>query len=271
MGFWRPCITKALRSELEVITLNLNNLKYDTLKLLSGRYMVEKEKIASKTYTHDEIKALLKNTKEEIPPASGARDWKDNPTRFKLREAKHFLNIAHYEYTKYINFTTNENRDTLLFTLSAFLSSIRSITGNYMDSQYGDKPGFKEWYKKQNLGSDPEIVFLNKARVGFVHLKPRVIATQRGVPLQGTMRLVYSKGDPRKETELPLPETLPPGPEPLQITTYDVIFPLDEEMAKLGLKEDLPVMEYCDRQYKKIESLVFKCEELFLKGFIRGG
>lgn len=225
--------------------------------------MDEREKRTLETYPLDELLARLNGNKEEIPPASGARDWIDNPTRFKLREAKHYLNISHYEYTKYINFTTNENHDTLLFTLSAFLSSIRSITGNYMDSQYGDKPGYKEWYKQQNLGSDPETVFLNKVRVDFVHLKPRVIATDRGVPIQATMRLVYSKGDPRNETESPLPETLPPEPEPLQITTYDVIFPLDEEMAKLGLKEDLSVMEYCDRQYKKIENLVYNCEKLF--------
>jgi hypothetical protein len=229
--------------------------------------MAEKGKFTIKAYALDELLAKSKNSKEEIPLASGAEDWIDNPTRFKLREAKHFLNIVHNEYATYLNNTTDKNRDTLLFSLSAFLSSIRSITGNYMDTQYGNKPGFKEWYKKQNLGNDPEIVFLNKVRVGFVHLKPRIIATDRGLNYQVTTRIVYSDGDPRKKTEPPLPETLPPEPGPIQITTYDVIFPLDDEMAKLGLKEDLPVIEFCDRQYKKIERLVFECEELALKGY----
>lgn len=225
--------------------------------------MDEKEKVTSKTYTLDEILALSKSSGEEIPPASGARDWIDNPTRFKLREAKHYLNIAHREYTNYINNTTNENRDNLLFSLSAFLASFRSITGNYMDSQYGKKPGFKEWYKQQNLGSDPELVFLNKARVDFVHLRPRIIATTRGINFQATMRLVYSNGDPRKETEPPLPETLPPEPALTQITTYDVIFPLDDEMRKFGLINDLSVMDVCDRQYRKIEAIVYECENRY--------
>ena len=149
-----------------------------------------------------------------------------------------------------------------MFSLSAFLSSIRSITANYIQQQYGDKTGFEKWYKQLNLGNDPEIVFLNKVRVGFVHLKPRIMATERGVSSKFHARLV-SEGDPREKTASSLPETLPSEPKPLQITTYDVIFPLDEKMAQLGLKEDLPVMEYCDRQYKKIETIVHECEKQF--------
>ena len=219
----------------------------------------------TKTYTLDDLKAgLSKGRKEEMSPASGARDWRDNPTRFKLREAKHFLDIAHSAYANYVKNTTEDYRDTLLFSLSAFLSSIRSITGNYMQQQYGDKIGFKKWYEQLNLGNDPEIVFLNKVRVDFVHLKPRIIATERGISIEATMRLVYADDDPRKTTAPILPETLPSEPKPVQITTYDVIFPLDEEMSKIGLKEDLSVMEYCDRQYKKIETIVYECEKQFV-------
>ena len=225
--------------------------------------MDEKEKVKLKTYNQDEISALSESSGEEIPHTPGPRDWRDNPTRFKLREAKYYLNVAHHKYTNYINDTTYENRDSLLFSLSAFLASLRSITGNYMDSQYGRKPGFKEWYKQQNLGSDPELVFFNKARVDFVHKKPPVIATALEIGTQATMRLVYSDGDQRKETEPPLPETLTPEPALTQITTHDVIFPLDDEMKKIGLINDLSVMNICDKQYKKIEAIVYECENRF--------
>lgn len=231
--------------------------------------MDEKEKLTSKTYTLEEILALSKSNSEEIPPASGARDWIENPTRFKLREAKHHLNTANCEHMNYLQTTTDENRDNLLFSLSAFLSSIRSITGNYMDKQYGKNPRFKEWYKQQNLGSDPEIVFLNQLRTDYVHLRPRIIATERGLTSAITTRIVYADDDPRKKLVPPLPETLPSEPPIIpQITTWDVIIPLDEDMRKLGLDKELPVLDYCDRQYKKIENLVFKCEEQSLKGFI---
>lgn len=231
--------------------------------------MDEKEKLTSKTYTLEEILPILNGNSEEMPPAFGARDWIENPTRFKLREAKHFLSIAHYEYMRYIQTTTEKNRDNLLFSLSAFLSSIRSVTGNYMDRQYGTNPGFKEWYKQQNLGSDPEIVFLNQLRTDYIHLKPRIIATERELTYAITTRIVYGDDDPRKKQVPPLPETLPPEPPIIQqITTYDVIIPLNEDMRKLGLDKELPVLDYCDRQYKKIETLVFNCEEQALKGFV---
>lgn len=224
--------------------------------------MDEIDNTASKTYTLEEILAL-QSKGEEIPPASGARDWIDNPTRFKLREAKHFLNAAHREFTNYLQNTTDENRDDLLFSLSAFFSSIRSITGDYMGSQYGDKPGFKIWYQQQNLASDPELVFLNKIRVAYVHLKPRIIATERGVSCGLKANVVYGDTDPRKETAPPLPETLSVEPVTFETTTSDLIFQLDEEMKKLGLDKDLSVLDFCDRKYEKIKSLVYECESRF--------
>jgi hypothetical protein len=163
----------------------------------------------------------------------------------------------------YINNTNDKNRDALLFNLSAFLSAIRSITADYMQKQYGEKHGFSEWYKQQNLGSDPEIVFLNKVRVDFIHLNPRIITTERGASISATGLVVYSDNDPRKKTAPPLPETLPPEPTPIQITTYDVIFRVDDEMIKIGLKNDLSVLDFCHRQYEKLEDLVNRCEERF--------
>jgi hypothetical protein len=231
--------------------------------------MDEKEKVTTKTYTFKELLEILKRGKEEIPPASGARDWLDNPTRFKLREAKHHLNIAHREYMIYLRTTTYDNRDNFLFSLSAFFSSIRSIKGNYMDKQYGKYPGFKEWYRQQNLGSDPEIVFLNQLRTEYVHIKPRLVATERELTCAMTTRIIYADGDPRKESASPLPEALPSEPPRVpQITTFDLIIPLDEEMIKLGLNKDLPVLDYCDRQYRKVEALVFRCEEQFPKSSV---
>jgi len=50
----------------------------------------------SKAYTLDDLLALTKNSGDNISPASGAKDWIENPTRFKLREARHFLVVSLY-------------------------------------------------------------------------------------------------------------------------------------------------------------------------------
>ena len=84
--------------------------------------MGEEVKKASKikSYPREEFMALMTNDKEEIFPASGANDWIENPTRFKLREAKYFLKQVHATYDDYLKNTTGENRDIFLFSLGAF-------------------------------------------------------------------------------------------------------------------------------------------------------
>jgi hypothetical protein len=140
-------------------------------------YGVEK---SPKTYKLEDIIDRTRNDRRKLSPCSGAKDWIENPTRFKLREAKHFLDKSQEDFEAYLSDTTDENRDILLFDLGAFISAVRSIT-IYMQKQYQDKPNFYEWYcpKQIEMKKDSELKFLNSLRVDFIHIKPCVIVTER--------------------------------------------------------------------------------------------
>lgn len=232
---------------------------------------MDKDVKGSKTYTMDELLqkcgrrggpyspnslALIKTGSQ----TTGGMDWIENPTRFKLKETKYFLDKVLRAYVEYVKETTDENRDELLFNLSAFIAAGRSITGNYMQNQYGD-----DWYKKQKFEFDQELMLLNEMRVEFVHLKPHGIATERGLTYPVTARVVYAEGDPRRLTAPPLPEIQPSEPVTSEPVTYVVVLRPDDKMkGKIpGLADEYNVLEFCNRQYEKYEKLVDECERRF--------
>lgn len=224
--------------------------------------MDEKAKEPIKTITMDDLIARTKN--KEVSPTYGAKDWIENPTRFKLREAKFFLDKAYQAYKSYVLDTTDKNRDNLLFSLGAFFSAARSIT-YYMQSQYAKEPNFWEWYcpKQMSMKSDNELRFLNNLRVDLIHIRPPTITTVRAASYTMDTILVYADDHPLKGTETPIADNLPSKPSESPIKTLDVIFDADEYTAKEGLKEDTKVLPFSYRQLEKLETLVDECEKHF--------
>lgn len=194
----------------------------------------------------------------------GAKDWIQNPTRFKLREAKYFLDKARLAYTTYKEDTTDENRDVLLFSLDSFFSAARSITF-YMQKQYNSKPCFEDWYssKQKDMKGDNELKFLNKLRVDFIHIKTPIIATVREATYMLAAYVKYADNHPLKGTEPPLTDIQPVIPFDTQIKTLEVIFDTNEYAANEGLGKDTEVLPFCDRQLHKFEDLIDECEKRF--------
>ncbi len=226
--------------------------------------MDEGAKEPPKTYTMDDLIAHTKNNEIETLSTSGAKDWIENPTRFKLREAKYFLDKARKAYTTYVVATTDKNRDALLFSLDAFFSAARSITF-YMQNQYAEKPNFWEWYcpKQISMKGDDELKFLNNLRVNFIHIGPPTITTVRADSYGMDCPLVYADDHPLKGTETPVMDMSPSKPLETGVKTLDVIFDADEYTVKEGLKEDIEVLPFCHRQLEKLEALVDECEKHF--------
>jgi len=217
-------------------------------------FMAEEVK-KSKSWNLDELLAMTRDDSQ----ITVGREWRENPTRFKLKETKYFLDQVCHAYTEYIRKTTDENRDVLLFNLSAFLAAGRSITANYMQSQYDD-----EWYREQHFEFNQELRFLTEIRNDFVHKKPQTIIANRGLESSVTARVVYADGDPRKKTAPPLPETKPSEPIVSQPVTYEVVIRPDDKLKKkLGLEDEYNILDFCNRQYKMYEKLVKECEKRF--------
>jgi hypothetical protein len=203
----------------------------------------------------------------QTPANSGLEssiDWKQNPTKFKLREAKYFLDKAKEAYSIYIGNNTAENRDVLLFTLDAFFSAARSITF-YMQKQYDSKSGFSVWYfgKQTDMKSDDELEFLKELRNCVTHITTPTISTIRETSSKFTGYAVYADDRPLKETEPQVSDTKPFGPLGTQIKTLDVIFDPDVYPANRGLKINTEVLPFCCRQLQKFEKLLDECERHF--------
>ncbi len=194
-------------------------------------------------------------------PPDGPKDWIDNPTRFKLKEARYFFDQATAAHNEYVGNTTDENRNLLLFSLGAFFSAARSIT-YYMRTQYGDKNGFWEWYCPQQtkLKYDDEMRFLNHVRVNFIHLGPQQVTTVREQSIQIGTTLVYAPNHPLKDTQPP--DATSTEIQSISPRTVDVIFKADKDTMKKGLKTDMSVLQFCDRQLKKLDGLVSGCEKV---------
>jgi len=203
----------------------------------------------------------------QTPPNTGlerSTDWIQNPTKFKLREAKYFLDKAKEVYSAYVGDNTAENRDALLFVLDAFFSAARSITF-YMQEQYKGKSGFDDWYsdKQTYMKSDDELKFLNELRICFIHIKMPTISTIRETSSKFHSYKVYADDHPLKETESQVSDMKPFGPFSTQAKTLDVIFDPDIYPANSGLKTILEVLPFCGRQLKKYKNLVDECESHF--------
>ena len=226
--------------------------------------MDEEVKKASKSYPLEEFTALMTNGKEEIFPDSGAKDWIENPTRFKLREAKYFFSQAEKTYNDYLENDTDQNRDILLFNLGAFFSAARSIT-YYMQIQYSEKDQFWEWYcpLQRRIKDDREMRFLKDLRVNFIHFRPPIVTTKKIAPLGAEIRMTYHRDDPRYGT--PFPESAPITSVPPKVRATNVIFKAGETIGKKSLPDDTEVILFCSTQLDKLEQLVKKCEKQFNK------
>jgi hypothetical protein len=86
----------------------------------------EVEKEQPKTYSLEEILARTKSNSLDIFPTSGAKDWIENPTRFKLREAKYFFEQVQKTYHDYLNNDIAKNRDILLLVVCRIFCNLDS-------------------------------------------------------------------------------------------------------------------------------------------------
>lgn len=217
-----------------------------------------------KTYSLEEILDCTKKDSEDIFPLSEANDWIENPTRFKLREAKYFYKQVEKTYHDYLESDTDKNRDIFLFNLGAFFSAARSIT-YYMQIQYAEKDQFWEWYcpQQRRMKEDREMRFLKDLRVNFIHFRPPIVTTQKVAPLQTSIRIVYSEDHPLYGT--PFPESTPVVGVPLKVRATNVIFKAEQTIGKKSLPDDTEVIPFCSAQLDKLEQLVSKCEKQFNK------
>ena len=163
----------------------------------------------------------------------------NNPTRFKLREAENFLVQMERLFKEDDNFYWN---------LSAFLSAARSIT-YYMQKQYKHKDGFEEWYKRQQsqMKADPELKYLNEARVEAVHTETVPTGATREVSVTVDTIVVEEGTEPRKLSGQA--ESVPVAQN--ESRTIRRFFP----KFKNG-----DVMSFCRRQLSKLSQLVDDCE-----------
>jgi hypothetical protein len=69
----------------------------------------EVKKVVSPTYPLEEILAQTTGDSENIFPEDSAKDWIENPTRFKLREAKYFFKQVEKAYSDYLNNDTDRS------------------------------------------------------------------------------------------------------------------------------------------------------------------
>lgn len=239
-------------------------LKYYDCPFALAIKMDEEAKKASKSYSLEEPTALMTSGKEEIFPASGAKDWIENPTRFKLREAKYFFLQVEKTYNDYLKIDTDQNRDTFLFNLGAFFSAARSIT-YYMQIQYAEKDQFWEWYcpQQRRMKEDREMRFLKDLRVNFIHFRPPIVTPEKEASYLICATVVYSEGHPLYGT--PLPERTPVVSAPPKARATNVIFKAGQTIGKKSLPDDTEVIQFCSTQLDKLEQLVSKCENQFNK------
>jgi hypothetical protein len=186
--------------------------------------MSEDSRGPHETYDMEYLLTLVRGS-----PVAGGRDWRENPTRFKLIEATYFLDNACEAYQTYKAASTDENRDILLFNLSAYFSAVRSITW-YMQKQYKHNPGFDDWYsqKQEIMKGDIELVFQKKVRDEYIHIKLPMIASVRECTYSVTANVVCSDNNHLRGTEdRPVVDTTPSSScdcQSSQIATIDVLF-----------------------------------------------
>ena len=170
-----------------------------------------------------------------------------NATARKVGEAEHFLSMMNQ---------TCEDDKLFAYNLSAFLSAARTITW-YMQKQYKHRDGFAQWYcqKQIEMSADPELEYLNDARVEAVHTEPVATGTTRvatvtarafivkpGVPVEAQAEVQQGKsGQVDSSTDV--------GPR-----TVRRFFP------EYG---GVDVMEFCVEQLTKLDKVAEECRNRF--------
>ena len=166
----------------------------------------------------------------------------ENPTRNKLHEAEYFLDQMKVVYQRHDEFRWN---------LSAFLSAARSITF-YMQKQYKRQKGFAEWYcqKQTKMMADPELVYLNKARVEALKKEP--VLTVAAMKDQFIMdAYLVKEGEPIPEK---VRKVKPKPPVQSGPTTVRRFFPKFR---------DIDILDYSKNQLDKLAKIVDECEQRF--------
>lgn len=165
-----------------------------------------------------------------------------NPTRHKLREAEYFLSMLKEAY---------EDDNTFAYNLSAFLSAARSVTF-YMRDQYGRRNGLTEWYrpKETEMRADPELVFLNEARVESVHKETVPTRATRQATATARAFIATEKTPQDKQVEQAKAKA-PARTGPKTVRRFFAEF------------ENHEVRDFCEKQLAKLAKLVEECEKQF--------
>ncbi len=165
-----------------------------------------------------------------------------NPTKHKAEEASFFLSKMKQKFEDDIIFS---------YYLSAFLSATRNITF-YMQKQYKKQNGFSEWYCQQQIkmSNDAELKFLNKARAEDVHKSPVKTGATREKEFSADAILV-KEGEKVKERVEEDDKKSQQKISPKTIRRFFVNYE----------RED--VVEFSEKQLKKLLQLVEECEKIF--------
>jgi len=163
-----------------------------------------------------------------------------NQTWNKVQEANYFLEKMQQLY---------EDDNEFDYNLSAFLSAFRSIT-YYLQKQYSNYNDFKEWYMEQQekMYADPELHFLNKARVENVHKEYVQTGAERSLGSAIDMILV-------KEGES----------QPEDVQESKINRPTQQrKFRRFFVKyKQFDAIDFCENQMAKIIELVKICENQF--------
>jgi len=164
-----------------------------------------------------------------------------NPTRQKLGEAEHFLELMKEHLDDDIRFS---------YYFSAFLSAARSITF-HLQKQYSSYANFSDWYYpyQEEMKDDKELKYLHELRVEEVHREPVVTGTTRTRSF--TIDVII--GEPSavttetKKNTKPASAKIPPKVVKRFLPKFDRV----------------NIIDFCEKQINKLEKIVKKCECTF--------
>lgn len=167
---------------------------------------------------------------------------------------------ARYFYSRMLSET--DNRDNLLFDLSAFLSAARSVL-QYTLREAQTKPGGQLWYDN-NVTSSTELAFFKDKRDINVHTQPIQVSQHTSIQLTGVVRfsgsILIKKfdetgqliGEYSSEPSEPTPPTEIPPKVTHRLTFQD--WPGNEDVLRL-----------CDLYFNELERVVADGQS---KGFL---
>jgi hypothetical protein len=180
-------------------------------------------------------------------------------TKYKLEEAKFFLLALERNW---------RNFPHVDYFLSAFVSAARSVTW-VMRSEYGNKPGWSEWFEAKKPSSDTRQLLkrMNDVRVRATKstpVKTRTTTKVRIPPDQVTEELMqYLSGGGLGEVRL-MP-TDSSNTEALLMLGDRVLgkAKIEEAMHELPEFEGRDAKDVCREYLRELESLCAECEAKF--------